>query len=63
MRRRQPAPSSSSDNSDRSDLESHSNADEVEETDSDTNPTDINTDIKGVDVADSVMEMDWSGVD
>jgi len=64
MRYRQPAPSSSSDDSDGSDLEScFDTEDEVEEADSDTNPTDVNTDIKGGDVADSVMEMDWSGVD
>ena len=62
--RRQPASSSSSDDSDESDLESCFDAgDEVEEADSDTNPTDVNTDIKGEVVADSVMEMEWSGVD
>jgi hypothetical protein len=53
MRRRQPAPSSSSDDSDVSELEScFDTKDEVEETDSDTNPTDVDTDIKGEDKAD-----------
>ena len=64
MRCRQPVPNSSSDDSDGLDLESCFDAeDEVEEADSDANPTDINTDIKGGDVTDSVMEIDWSGVD
>jgi len=45
--------SSSSDDSDRSDLEScFDTEDEVGETDSDTNPTDVDTDIEGEDEAD-----------
>ena len=53
MRRHQVALSSSSDDSDRSDLEScFDTEDEVGETDSDTNPTDVDTDIEGEDEAD-----------
>jgi hypothetical protein len=53
MRRRQPAPSSSSDDSDASELESgFDTKDEVGETDSDTNPTDVDTDIEEEDKAD-----------
>ena len=53
MRRHQVALSSSSDDSDGSDLEScFDTEDEVGETDSDTNPTDVDTDIEGEDEAD-----------
>ena len=53
MRYRQQAPSSSSNDSDASELEScFDTEDEVEETDSDTNPTDVDTDIEEEDKAD-----------
>ena len=53
MRRHQVVLSSSSDDSDGSDLEScFDMEDEVGETDSDTNPTDVDTDIEGEDEAD-----------
>jgi hypothetical protein len=52
-RRRQPAPSSSSGDSDGPDSEScFDTGDEVGETGSNTNPTDVDTDIEGGDEAD-----------
>jgi len=65
LRRRQPAPSSSSDDSGGSDLQSCVDAeDEVGETGSGANPTDVNTAIKGGDVADSSdgNGLEWSGL-
>jgi hypothetical protein len=53
MRRRQPAPGSSSNNSDALGLEScFDTEDEVGETDSNTNLTDVDTDIEGENKAD-----------
>jgi hypothetical protein len=53
MRHRQPAPSSSDDDGDALELEScFDTEDEVGETNSDTNLTDVDTDIKGEDKAD-----------
>ncbi|KUJ14259.1 uncharacterized protein LY89DRAFT_133814 [Mollisia scopiformis] len=52
MRRRQPTPSSSLSDSDRSDVESCFDIeDEREETDVETEPADIDTDVDGVDEA------------
>ena len=60
MRYRLPAPSSSSDDSDASELESCFDREDEVETDSNTNPTDVDTDIEEEDKADvsSMIEED-----
>jgi hypothetical protein len=64
MRRRQPTPSSSSsDNSDGSDIESCFDIkDEQEETDADTEPTDVDTDVNDVDDVEGGDEADLAWI-